>query len=113
MPKDEGCRFRRAACYCSVTRMGRKRPAWEVIMTSAEVQNIVRQEIERMFGGDESVVFGSRKTGQSTAGAFYQGFLEIMGNVQGSLRELSDRIGAVEHRLYDLDQVIRQQQRKA
>lgn len=79
-------------------------------MTPAEVKSLVHEEIERMFGGDDDVVFTDGRNGNNhrqPTKLFFDRFLEVMTSVHCTLKELSQRVATVEHRLYDLEQVMR------
>lgn len=79
-------------------------------MTPAEVQLIVRKEVDRMFGGDEDVIFTEGR-GQPNK-LFYDRFLEVMTALQRSLSEINQRVATIEHRMYDLEQIMRQRGNK-
>jgi hypothetical protein len=77
-------------------------------MTPAEVQSLVRKEIDRLFSGAEHVTFaGDAKSAKPPAALFYDRFLEVITSVHHTLADLNQRVATVEGRLYDLEQVMR------
>jgi hypothetical protein len=76
-------------------------------MSAAEVSRLVRDEVNRLFGGHEHIRFHENSGVKSDGrGAFFDRFVDVMQSINTNLKELSDRVGKLEDRMSNMEQMM-------